>query len=333
MLYLLGCLLLTTAACTKDPEAVTPPPGYGSRIPFILKDNFVLEANTQMLAAAGLEDVLIDEGPFTFFALHTDVFKEQLSLPLPITARNLRYRLGEESLQQLAAGMIIRGRLPLKELPLRNNMAYMTTTGVNLYISKYLEGTDTVITYNGIRLVSTDNPASNGLIQVLRELPGIGRQPLLLGRIRSDTALTLFAAALQRSGLEDSLASPEKVYTVLAPVNTAFRSSANYRSIDEIFAADPQEVASLVRYHLIGERYFLGDFFRRMKEGHTDIAMRNGSSITLGGNPATINSNTFRSAGGITAGIVFIYGGYYENNGNIPCNNGVLHKINNVLIP
>lgn len=334
LLYFAGICLLA-CGCNKDKNRKPEPePGYTSRIPYVLQDNFTFEVLWTALRYADMQDSLLQQGPYTFLAPHNDAFALfNLTSSHPSYFANF---MTYHKARQLMQYSILSGTLAIKALPLQENKAYLTHRGTSVYISKYVENGDTVVTVNGIRLKSLDNPASNGLIQVLSELPNIENFPSLITAARSDTSLTLFSAAMKHSGLADSLDGAKDAFTLLPPVNSACMSSGTVlASMERISQATPEELKTLLRYHIIKGRYFTSDLFRAAAADPSGITMQNGGKVTIGGSAGQFNSIQFTGTGnnGMAAGIPPFPYLRFDLSSNIPAGNGVMHKINGVLIP
>lgn len=318
------------SACSKTPQAPEPPPGYGNRILFLLKDNFSLENIYRVVQSVRMGDTLQVEQPLTFVAISNQAGYNMFWDWMPYADK-----------RNIVRYLTLRGAHAFRQLPLTENLPLQTSAGTNMYITRYMRGNDTVTAVNGSELVAIDNPASNGYLQVLRENINMEKETTVLRSILNDTTVTLFAAALQRAGLTDSLADAAKTWTVLAPVNTAFLWSAgeleglDVSTIDKILSADPEKLKNVLRYHLAAGRNFTGNLYRLAAAASGNITMLNGGSVRVGGNQAMFNNITFRGRLNGTAVQIatFPSAAANPNYANIPCGNGVIHKITRVLIP
>lgn len=336
------CLVLPILAlngCKKDnPTVKTPDAISGIAIDFILNNNFTLNISYAGLQYAGLTDTLAKPGPYTFLAANNNAFQTE-----GISGFAGMFYFGSQvRVQNIMRYCILNGKIAFKNLPLVQNKPFLTQGGGNVYVSKYLSGADTVITVNGLILSYTDIQASNGLIQVMPQIMNPEVFQKAVNYIRNDTTLTMFAAALQRSKLDVSLLSGNDEYTLLAPSNTAFYHSGQLgknlgvSTLDSILVADPVKLTAFLEYHIIKGRYFEGDLYHSMPTDSTGIVMLNGGKVLIGGYPAGFHAITFLGSGnnGIPSQIPLP--AYYDptiNYADIPCGNGVIHIINQVLIP
>lgn len=128
----------------------------------------------------------------------------------------------------------------------------------------------------------------------------------------ADGRFTTFVAALQVSGVGETLASDD-VYTVLAPTNDAINGTLEFLglSTDDLMA-DPAVFSQILSHHIIPGRYF----FRNLLGGAT-LETANGDTVTFG-----------RVAGGLLS----VDGAVISDIDNV-AGNGVIHVIDSVLLP
>ncbi|MCC8409462.1 fasciclin domain-containing protein [Mucilaginibacter sp. UR6-1] len=340
-MHLLLIMMMGLAAitgCQKD-DAINAQAASedGNTIKFVLNDNFNFSMANAAVNNVRLNSILAEKGPYTFFVPNNNAFAS-----VSITEQSRLSFYSNSQLTNLMSYGIVNEKLELKKLPLTDNKAFKTRSGGNIYISKYLNGTDTVITVNGVQIISTDNPASNGTVQVLPQMMNPEVYSKVTGYLRADTSVTLFNAALERSGLSTTLLNGNDVYTLLAPSNLAFQQSAQLglnlgiSTLDSIVHAQPARLAALLRYHIIKGRYFDNDFFNLSNNGTKAITMLSGGEMNIGGLQGGFKAINFIAGGanGIPAQI-YVPVTYSPTtiNVNLPCGNGVVHIINRVLIP
>jgi uncharacterized surface protein with fasciclin (FAS1) repeats len=144
----------------------------------------------------------------------------------------------------------------------------------------------------------------------------------ILQIVQTDTALSFLAAAISRASQGnmkvDSLLAGSGPFTIFGPMNSAFQASMGYSTISAINTANPDTLAKIITYHILAGRFFSSD----LAGAASEIAL-NGDSlgVSLGfGNNVMIKGNSDSSAANIVVG-------------NILARNGVLHKIDQVLLP
>ena len=264
---------------------------------------------------------------------------------------------------------IIKGLISLRSLPLGENQTLTSITGRTHYVTRYISAPgDTVTAVDGQIVISTDNPATNGLIQVVAgAVPYPDLFPTVLQQIQSDTALTYFAAALQVTHL-DTLLEGSNPYTVLAPVNETFEGISYWApngipglhlySLDSVLAADPVKLRQFIEYYILPGRYYLNDFMRQLKSA-TDtlpLTMLSGEVVKFTMNPYPYGTLPFMAEapgagtlqpvfygnGNVPTGAnpanayaesIFTTQSYFENSVDLTAQNGVLHTIQGLLIP
>jgi uncharacterized surface protein with fasciclin (FAS1) repeats len=238
----------------------------------------------------------------------------------------------------MARNLILPGSHSLRAMPLGDNQPLTNAAGFKIYVSRYKTGNDTITRVNGAKVSLTDLKAGNGLIQSMEDVPMAETKPTLADMLLNDTAYTLFTQALQRCGLLESLKTGE--HTVLAPHNAVLRAAGtiqpgiNLSTAADILASDPQALAALMKYHILPGRQFLDAIHRSAAaSGDASIITENGARITIAGNIDGYNSISFRGVQNASAAVIYTVRGLVINFANLPSGNGVLHCINQVLIP
>src|SRR6185437_12408757 len=131
---------------------------------------------------------------------------------------------------------------------------------------------------------------------------------------QADTSLSYLVAAVLRANLQGAL-SGNGPFTVFAPTNAAFRS-AGFPTIASIQAAPSATLTSILTYHVIGARVFSSDLSNGLQ-----ASTLNGGKVTIGlTSGATVKGNGNSSPSNIIAT-------------NIVATNGVVHVIDQVLLP
>lgn len=379
--FLLPAILAALAggsSCTKklvnDPIADSI---YLGSIPFVMNNNATFNDFYTALQTSGWLDTLYGKGPYTVILPNNDAYADYYG---PFT-NGTPGNFSSYEAAQIRNGLtlynsvgydIIKGLVSLRSLPLGMNQPLTSITGHTHYVTRYLSATaDTMTTVDGQMVLSLDNPATNGLIQVVSgAVPYPDVFPTVLEQIQSDTSLTLFAAALQRTHL-DTLLKGSNPYTVLAPINNVFGNLAywspsvglgvpgvNFTSLDSILTEDPVKLSQYLKYYILPGRWYLNDFMRQL-QSPTDtlsLTMLNGEVVKFTLNPYPYGTLPFLSQapGGGTLEPVFYGTGnllngampvnsyaeyfftiqsYYDNTDDMTAQNGILQTIQGVLIP
>jgi uncharacterized surface protein with fasciclin (FAS1) repeats len=251
--FLYTAVCLGGMACKKETkiEKVTDD-GYFGRAGNIINDNASLSSFNYFLRGypGQLVDTLLQPGPYTVMAPANTAFSIQIS----------QFTYDTVSLRNALAMpyFVLNGQLPLKQLPVGLNQELTTMTGNKIWVSKWANGSDTVITVNGARVSTVDAPVTNGLLNVLNRtyLAYAGND--CTAPVFNRYNLSFFAAALQRCHWDDSLRSGGP-YTVLAPDNTAF-INRGFPNMDSVLHTSIDTLARLVKAHVLKNRKFFYDF-------------------------------------------------------------------------
>ena len=337
---LLGALTgwLGIASCSKShplSSQAVPDSTYNARLAFVIQDNFSFSIYSYGLTITNNFNTLSQAGPFTVLVPADVGFQAEpwgvYSYPyLPAYFTPLY-------LQDFFRYTILPGRFSMDSLPLGHNEIIPAADSFHIYVSKYLQGTDTVVTINGSLVSGTDGIATNGLIQALSSPINPEESHTVIDRIRNDQTLTFFAAAIVRVHADTVLEGPGP-WTVLAPQNTDWAALAylgkGLSTMDSLLAADTAVLGPLVRTQILRGRYFINDLNVESLAGPVTLASLGGQPVSYfqyqpqSWDPA---APAFSVAGGNPAQFPTIYGG--PSPADIPAGNGVIHELNQVLIP
>jgi uncharacterized surface protein with fasciclin (FAS1) repeats len=276
-------------------------------MPATIKDLVVLDPNFSILKAAvvkaGLADAL-SQGSLTVFAPDNAAFAASNISEATINS------LPVEALTGILLYHVVGAAVPSSAVPASDTVNSLLET--NIYASKNSNG----VFVNGISVKAADVKAANGVIHVISKVlipPTKSIAELVVG----DADLTLLLAAVVRAGLVDAVSAAGK-YTVFAPTNKAFEN-AGLTTADAINALPAEAVAAIVKAHIFGTNVFSSD----LTAGATVPTLEAGKSLVVGLTPPSVQivgsanpvSNIILSAVNITA------------------TNGVVHKIDRVLLP
>lgn len=244
-----GLSMMMAMGCSKDDDVTT---ADNNRIGQVLADNFNLSVMNAVMGRSNVAATLNATGPYTLFAPSDEAFQKagyNGAVSVLSASQSLIARIG--------AYHMLEGSYDLNKMPFLFNQE-ITSLGGKLYITRWIKNGDTVLTINGSRLLSSSIQASNGTVQVIDRMLEPYLHASVSDAIAGENQLTLFYQAIQRAGLTDLLkgAGP---YTVYAPNNAAM-ISMGYATIEAINDADVNEMARLVRYHIVADRRFVNDY-------------------------------------------------------------------------
>jgi len=266
----------------------------------------ILEA---AVVKAELASTLDGAGPFTVFAPTDDAFIQS-----GITASTIESKTKLE-LQSLLLYHVLPAQVMAADVPAGPNAKVVTAGGDSVFVTSNSSG----VYVNGISVIQADIEASNGVIHLLSKalIPAAGNlvevaqanpdfSYLVAAVLRASTGATNVAGVLTSAG----------PFTLFAPTNSAF-IDAGFATIDDINAADPDVLAAILTYHVVGGRVFSSDL-----TNDATPATANGQTVTIGisGSGATVKGMANATASNITAA-------------NIMARNGVVHVIDRVLLP
>jgi transforming growth factor-beta-induced protein len=276
-------------------------------MPATIKDIVVLDPNFSILKAAvvraGLADA-VATGSLTVFAPDNAAFAASgideaavNSLPLQDLTNILLYH-------------VVGAKVPSSSVPASDTVNTLLTT--NLYASKNTNG----VFMNGIAVKAADVQAANGVIHVVSKVL-IPPTKTIAELVAADPELSLLLAAVVRAGLAGAV-SGEGKFTVFAPTNDAF-IAAGFPDVATIDAAPVDAVASIVKAHLFGTNVFASD----LTAGATVPTLETDKSLVVGLTPPSvkIDGSDKPASNIILSGV------------NITATNGVIHKIDRVLLP
>jgi uncharacterized surface protein with fasciclin (FAS1) repeats len=257
---------------------------------------------------AGLATTLSGAGPFTVFAPTDSAFNASGITPGVINS------LTSAELQTILLYHTLPSKVLSSNVPAGPNAKVVTASGDSVFVTNNANG----VFVNGIKVTHADIAASNGVIHTLGRvlLPPVGN---IVGVASSDTLFSFLVAAVVRasSGSTNVAAvlSGGGILTVFAPTNNAFRA-AGFPDIAAINAADPNTLTSILTYHVIAGRIFSSD----LTQGAQPQTVNGGKLTVSLSSGATVKGNSNTSASNIIGA-------------NIMATNGVVHVIDQVLLP
>jgi uncharacterized surface protein with fasciclin (FAS1) repeats len=256
--------------------------------------------------AAGLEEALRGDGPFTVFAPTDDAFAA-------IPAETLEALLADpEALSQILLYHVLSGKVMAESVA--DGLSVATLQGAPVDFS-IVDGKAMI---NGATIVTTDIETSNGVIHVIDAviLPpaeAAAEEPATATTDIVDTAIaagnfTTLLAAVQAAGLEDALRG-EGPLTVFAPTDEAFAKLP--AGTLESLLADTDALTDILLYHVVEGKLTAKNVTDR------------GFITTLLGRPLAVT--TMRDSVRVNDANVV--------GADVEASNGIIHVIDTVLVP
>lgn len=315
MLLLLTGLTLSMVSCDKDDD--TPPAASNTVTGRVVSDaNFSLLEKA--VIKAGLDATLSGTGPFTVFAPNDAAFAAS-----GITSASID-GMSATDLKKLLLYHTLTTEVKAASVPAGPNAKVLTANSPadSIFVTKNASG----VFINGVKVVTADVDVDNGVIHVLEKVlipPSGNVVATAQANLSGDNGLDSLVKAIVRAdaaapGLITLLNST--TLTVFAPTNKAFRDLLTALSLSNINQIPIATLQAVLAYHLVAGRVF-------------SSGLANGSVSMYAGGSATINL-TNGSSGGPT--ITGNGNGTARSNiiaTNVMATNGVVHKIDRVLLP
>ena len=306
--FLLALTFLTVivASCSKDDDGNDNVPNTISNIVVNDDDLSTLEA---AVVKAGLVETLNGPGPFTLFAPTNEGFENA-----GITSDVLS-GLSADAVKNILLYHVIPAAIPAASVPAGPNAKVIAANGDSVFVTSNSNG----VFINGVKVETADIAATNGIIHKIGNvlMPAVGN---IVEAAQADTSLSYLVAAVLRASTGSidiaGILSGSNILTVFAPTNNAFRS-AGFATIDQINAADPDALAGILAYHVLNGRTFSSD----LTDGATAPTLAGGATVTIGvSGGVTVKGNSNTDASDVLKA-------------NIVATNGVIHVIDQVLLP
>ncbi len=324
-------LAIGFSACQKESLTEVQPIGsdavVGDRMNNTIVDIALANPDFSILVAAVVKTNTV--GFFGKATLNGTVFAPTnaafAQLPAPFNSANGINSITDPKdikfLTQVLRYHVVLGRKNAAQLPNGGYPTYKTATTPNdnqVFVSRSIAN-DVIINGN-TKVVAADIQADNGVIHVIDKVLFFPTRDIAQIAI-ANGGFTALVAALQKTGLTNTLMSPTTNVTVFAPTDAAFaqlpaplNNAANIKGITD--AATINTLKTVLLYHLVGGRVFSAD----LREGISVPMVAAGNTfITLAGGPK-VKGNGNAAGSNIVAT-------------DLLARNGVVHVIDSVLLP
>ena len=267
------------------------------------------------LQAAGLDDDLAGEGPFTVFAPTDDAF----GLLPEGTVDTLLEPANQDLLIDILTFHVYSGEVMAADAVAAAGTALTMLNGSDLRVDVIDD--EVILSLNGNRqatVIITDIVASNGVIHVIDAVldPEDATSSIVQTAIDNGSFTTL-VAALTAAELVDTLDGPGP-FTVFAPTDAAF-ALLPAGTVDTLLLPENQgTLIDILTYHVFDGSVLAADAIAL--DGNS-VTMFNGASMSIDVDGDTLVLNQ----GGTREATVIL--------GNVLCSNGVIHVIDAVLNP
>ena len=263
------------------------------------------------LQAASLDAVLADDSTtFTVFAPTDDAFNL-------IGADTINALLANtDVLAEILLQHVISGQAVDAVTAYSLNGTMVETAAMNQIPLAINSSTDS-LTFGGANIVMADIYTTNGIIHVIDavvfgdvELP---TPPMSLVDVAaSNSDFSILVGALQQTGLDSTLAALANDFTVFAPTNDAFAKlpAGTLESLDN------DQLSNILLYHVLPDTVLADAAITVAQSADNKVTMANSDMLAL----SFANSTLFANGARISMA-------------DVMADNGVIHAIDNVIIP
>ncbi|WP_114751201.1 fasciclin domain-containing protein [Pleomorphovibrio marinus] len=261
----------------------------------------------QAVLEAGLDEALLEEGPYTVFAPTNAAFERFLA-DAGMSAEEL---LASDDLSTILLYHVLGAEVPASAVEAG---AVSTLAEVPFFVSVDPDGG---IWINGnAQIEDTDIMADNGIIHVIDYVITPPTQSIAEIAVEfsqsAEPQFTQLVGALQRANLVDAVGGGfEDNLTVFAPTDAAFEALYEVLEVDGYEDIDLELLTAVLTYHVVPARSFSQD----LREGLT-LPTLEGTELTVNLSDLEINDS------GLVPDLL-----------NVHATNGVIHVIDQVLLP
>jgi len=313
---LLGMLFLgftTLFSCKKKNNVQVVPPASSTIVDIVSSDPrfTILKA---AVVKAGLAGALSGTTKLTVFAPTDDAFKAAGITAATVTSTDAN-ALKSILQYHVVAGLNNASSFPTSS-PTAPNTAVTTLQTTKAYVSKNTTG---VFVNGSAKVVQADLAASNGIIHVIDHVLAPQGIASIIDAAKANSKLSLLVAAVVKCDLVTTLTGAG-TFTVFAPTNDAF-TAAGYTAdkINSLNAAGIATLKNILTYHVVSNRFFSSDLGLAPAAGLPTLQGQNVTFSLSGPKPQVKGASN--SAGSNIGPL------------DIPTDNGVVHVIDQVLLP
>lgn len=262
--------------------------------------------------AAGLDSLLADESKtFTVFAPTDAAFAK-------IDEDTLAAILADQELLTalLTQHVVADAEISSVQAYAANGTSLTTASGAQIPVRI----NNKVLTIGGAAVSTADIYTSNGVIHVIDsvivgDLTLPASEKSIVGVASEAGSFNTLVAALEATGLDETLANLDGTFTVFAPTDAAF-AKLGESTINSLLA-DPATLSNILLYHVIADAEILADQAINVANGENsliDMANEDKAALSLNGDNLFINLAKVTSV-------------------NVMAANGVIHVIDEVILP
>lgn len=304
-------LLFFTISC--DNNNTDNMPLVDNTITGIAKSNSNFTILSQALVKAELTETLQGTaGTFTVFAPTDAAFTSFLKTTPYATINDVP----KETLTQILLNHVVSGKVKSTDLVTGylKTLAKSTTSGMNT-MSMYVDLTSGVKINGVAKVTSADVIATNGVIHIIDAVINL---PTIVTHATANVKFTSLVGALTKAGQPNfvSILSGAGPFTVFAPTNDAFAAFNIELAPGGVAAVSDSNLTKVLQYHVVNGNILAAS----LTEGQivSTLQIPQTFKVQLAGGAKIKDVNNRISPIAAT---------------DVQCSNGVIHVINNVLLP
>ncbi|GAB3328233.1 hypothetical protein GCM10027299_30140 [Larkinella ripae] len=313
-LPVLAFLLAFTTSCDKEDDDASAQPKTAADYIVENSDFTILEA---AIRQAGQFDAFKNPN-LTVFAPNDAAFRAS-----GIADATALATLTQPQLTAILQYHVLKAAVASSGFPMETNKPVQTSLSINNQaIVAYVSNGPAGLFINGAKVITPDVPAANGIIHVIDRIllpppSGGGGGGTLVGVVAADTSLSLLGTvALRVAAASPMLAiilSGTEPYTTFAPTNNAFRA-LKLSTPDTINKVPAATLATILSNHVVAGRFYANN----LTTG--DVTAYSKAKLAINaGSPVTVKSTGITTPATVTSA-------------NLTATNGVVHKIDKVLL-
>jgi uncharacterized surface protein with fasciclin (FAS1) repeats len=263
------------------------------------------------LGAADLVGALSGEGPFTVFAPTNAAFDLIASGTIDSLLAD------QEKIANLLKQHVVAGEVDSAAAYAANGTSVPTLSMAEIGVN--INTTTDALSFGAANIIQTDIHTTNGIIHVIDAVVlGDADLPVNSGSIvdiaLSNPEFSTLVTALTAADLVGTLADLDAEFTVFAPTNAAF-DNLPAGTLDSLLA-DTATLKQVLLYHVFGGNVLSDSAINIARSMENTVPMKNDVSAAL----SFVDNMLFVNGANVSAA-------------NITAENGVIHVIDNVIVP
>lgn len=296
------------SSCKKDDD-----PATSNTLTDVVVNTSTLSLLKEAAVRSGVDATLRQTGPYTVFAPSNDGFAAAGISSATISGATPAFLSNLLLYHTIAGSRILAAGVPAgpnaKVTMANGDSAYVTSNSAGVFI-------------NGIRVVTPDVSASNGVAHVVAKtlIPPVGNIVAAAEASKFDSLVKAVVRVNSTAGGDPTLVSTlsNATITVFAPTNQAFTNLLTALRVSDINQIPISTLTGVLKYHVVVGRVFSNQLANApvtmFANGNTTVNLTNGAN----GGPSISGSAANNKANIVAT--------------NVMARNGVVHAIDAVLL-